>query len=150
MNSTKSIIIRREHPGTKEASLLIAELDAYLAPLYPMESQHGYSIEKLVEQQVEFFVLYHSGEPAACGGVQLFEDPQDPAECYGELKRMYVRSQFRGLGLAKQMLAHLERVAASMGARQDAPGDRHISARGHRPLRKMRLLPNPSVRQLPA
>ena len=116
MNSTKSIIIRREHPGTKEASLLIAELDAYLAPLYPMESQHGYSIEKLVEQQVEFFVLYHSGEPAACGGVQLFEDPQDPAGCYGELKRMYVRSQFRGLGLAKQMLAHLERVAATMGA----------------------------------
>ena len=116
MNATKSIIIRREHPGTKDASLLIEELDDYLGPLYPKESQHGYSIEKMVEQRVEFFVIYHSGEPAACGGVQLFADPQDPPGCYGELKRMYVRSQFRGLGLAKRMLAHLEQTVTGRGA----------------------------------
>ncbi len=116
MNATKSSIICREHPGTKEASQLIAELDAYLHPLYPKESQHGYSIEKLVEQQVEFFVLYHDGEPAACGGVQIFDEPDAPGQCYGEIKRMYVRDKFRGLGLAKRMLAHLEEVATERGA----------------------------------
>ena len=115
MNATKSIIILREHPGTKHASLLIAELDAYLGPLYPKESQHGYSIEKLVEQRVDFFVLYHNGEPAACGGVQVFDDPERPQQCYGELKRMYVRDRFRGLGLAKRMLRHLEQVAFERG-----------------------------------
>ena len=40
--------------------------------------------------------------PAGCGGVQFFG-----AE-YGEIKRMFVRPQFRGLGLAKMMLNHLE------------------------------------------
>ena len=116
MNATKSITIRREHPGTEAASLLIAELDAYLHPLYPSESQHGYSIEKLLEKKVEFFILYYDGEPAACGGVQLISDPQDPIGPYGELKRMYVRDRFRGLGLAKRMLLHLEEVAATRGA----------------------------------
>ncbi len=116
MSVTKSITIRREHPGTEEASQLIAELDAYLRPLYPIESQHGYSIEKLVEQRVEFFVIHRNGEPAGCGGVQIICDPNDPVERYGEIKRMYLRDRFRGLGLARRMLAHLEQVASDMGA----------------------------------
>ena len=116
MNVTKSIAIRREHPGARNASELIAELDAYLDPLYPKESQHGYSVDKLVEQRVEFFVIYCDGEPAACGGVQIICDQQDSVERYGELKRMYVRGQYRGLGLAKLLLEHLERLALDRGA----------------------------------
>ena len=116
MNTTESVTIRREHPATESARTLIAELDAYLGPLYPQESQHGYSIEKLVQQQVDFFVLYHDGEPAGCGGVQIICDANDPMERYGELKRMYVRSRFRGLGLAKLLLRHLEVLALDRGA----------------------------------
>ena len=116
MNVTKSITISREHPGSEEASRLIAELDAYLDPLYPRESQHGYSVDKLVEQRVEFFVVHHDGEPAACGGVQIIRDPEDSVGPYGELKRMYVRDRFRGLGLAKRLLAHLESLALDRGA----------------------------------
>ena len=77
-------------------------MDAYLDPLYPKESQHGYSIEKLVAQRVEFFVLYEDETPAACGGVQLFGDPKGADEGYGEIKRMYVRPEFRGRGYAKK------------------------------------------------
>jgi ribosomal protein S18 acetylase RimI-like enzyme len=36
---------------------------------------------------------------------------------YAELKRMYVRPQFRGLGLARQMLGHLAGYARSHGVR---------------------------------
>ena len=115
MESSELSAIRREHPSTEAASLLIAELDAYLSPLYPKESQHGYSIETLIARQVEFFVLYHDGEPAGCGGVQFFTDPQAPGGAYGELKRMYVRNEFRGRGYGRQLLAHLEQLATAKG-----------------------------------
>ena len=113
MATDKSFTIRKEHPGTKAARMLIGELDAYLDPLYPKESQHGYSIEKLVAQRVEFFVLYEDESPAACGGVQFFDDSNQPGEGYGEIKRMYVRPEFRGRGYAKQMLKHLEELATA-------------------------------------
>lgn len=75
MDNSETISILREPPTTETATQLIAELDAFLAPLYPAESQHGYSIEKLIEQKVEFFVLYHGGSPAGCAGIQFFSDP---------------------------------------------------------------------------
>ena len=113
MATDKSFTIRKEHPGTKAARMLIGELDAYLNPLYPKESQHGYSIEKLVAQRVEFFVLYEDEAPAACGAVQFFDDSNQPDEGYGEIKRMYVRPEFRGRGYAKLMLKHLEELATA-------------------------------------
>ena len=115
MNTNEAISIRKELPTTETASQLISELDAYLSPMYPEESQHGYSIEKMVEQKVEFFVLYHDEKPAGCAGVQFFPDPAEPTGAYGELKRMYVRGEFRGLGLAKTLLRHIEQVAVARG-----------------------------------
>ena len=93
--------ITAERPDSPEAAALILELEEVLAPLYPQASRHGYSIDKLLSQGVAFFVVRHDGAPAGCGGVQLFG-----AE-YGELKRMYVRPAFRGLGVAKALLEHL-------------------------------------------
>jgi GNAT superfamily N-acetyltransferase len=88
---------------------LIAELDAYLAPLYPPESRHGLSIEKLLQEAVAFFVLRHERVPAGCGGVKLFDT------AYGEVKRMYVRPQWRGLGFGTRMLHHLAAYALQQG-----------------------------------
>jgi GNAT superfamily N-acetyltransferase len=90
-----------ERPDTPDAIQLIVELESYLVPLYPDESRHGYSVEKLLREGVAFFVTRQDGVAAGCGGVQLFGTE------YGELKRMYVRPQFRGLGLGKLMLNHL-------------------------------------------
>jgi putative acetyltransferase len=104
-----SISIAAERPDTPDARALIEELDDHLEALYPRQSRHGYSVDKLIAQQVAFFVLRSDGVPAACGGVQMFGTE------YGEIKRMYVRPQFRGLGLARKILAHLARVTASQG-----------------------------------
>ena len=107
--------IEQTRPDTAEALALIKELDDYLIPLSPPESRHGYSVDKLIEQKVQFFVLRHDGEPAGCGGIQFFEPEDEPP--YAELKRMYVRPAFRGLGLAQAMLSHLEKETAERGVK---------------------------------
>lgn len=100
------ITIHAERPDTADALALIAELEAELAPLYPPESQHGYSVEKLIAQGVAFFVARVNGEPAGCGGIQLYPS-------YGELKRMYVRPAFRGMGLAQRLIDQLSAYAVT-------------------------------------
>lgn len=102
-------VISLERPDTADAGALITELEAHLVPLYPSESRHGYSVEKLINQGVAFFIIRVNGTPAGCGGVQLFGTD------YGEIKRMYIRPQFRGLGLAKLMLDHLADYTRSRG-----------------------------------
>jgi putative acetyltransferase len=101
--------IASERPDSPDARALIAELDAYLIPLYPIESHHGYPVEKLLAERVDFFVTRFDGAAAGCGAVKFF------AEGYGEIKRMYVRPAFRGRGLGRRMLAHLEAFAAGRG-----------------------------------
>ena len=103
--------ITTERPDTADARALIEELEAHLATLYPRESRHGYSVEKLIAQGVAFFLVRDNSTPVGCGGIQLFGTD------YGELKRMYVRPQFRGLGFAKLMLDHLADYARSRGVR---------------------------------
>jgi putative acetyltransferase len=102
-------IITAERPDTPDAITLIAELEAALNPLYPPESCHGLSVERLVAEGVPFFVLRSDGVAAACGGVKLFGTD------YGEVKRMYVRPQFRGMGFAKLILDHLADYARVHG-----------------------------------
>ena len=103
------IEISLERPDSDDAKALIAELEAYLIPLAPPESRHGYSIEKLITEDVPFFIIRDNGIPVACGGVKLIGTE------YGEIKRMYVRPQFRGSGFAKLMLEHLADYARSRG-----------------------------------
>ena len=103
-------IIQPQRPDNPDAIQLIDELEAYLSPMYPQESRHGYSVEKLIRQGVAFFVTRYDNLPAGCGGVQLFGSE------YAEVKRMYVRPQFRGLGLARQMLDRLAAYTRQHGA----------------------------------
>ena len=102
---THQTLITPERPDSADARLLIAELETELSAHYPPTSRHGYSAQKLIDQGVIFFVTRHGNAPAGCGGIQLFGTE------YGELKRMYVRPQFRGLGLGQLMLSRLETYA---------------------------------------
>jgi len=104
-------VITHERADSEAAKALIDELETHLSGLYPVESRHGYSVEKLLREGVAFFVIHHDGEPAGCGGIQLFGTE------YGELKRMYVRPAFRGLGLAKLIVEHLADYARQRGVR---------------------------------
>src|SRR6266478_306640 len=104
-----SLAITAERPDSADAVALISELEAHLEPLYPRKSRHGYSVEKLIKEGVAFFLIRENGTSAGCAGLQLFGTE------YGEIKRMYVRPQFRGLGFGKLMLDHLTEYARSRG-----------------------------------
>jgi len=104
------VTIIEERPDSPDALQLIDELQSILSQeMYPDESRHGYSVDKLLREGVAFFITRHNEVPAGCGGIKLFGTE------YGEVKRMYVRPQFRGLGLGQLMLDHL---AAYARARQ--------------------------------
>lgn len=102
-------VITRERPDSVDAVALITELEAHLEPHYPRASRHGYSVEKLLAQEVAFFVLRDDNIAAGCGGIQLFGTE------YGELKRMYVRPAFRGRGFGKLLVDHLADHARACG-----------------------------------
>ena len=104
-----NITITKERPDTPDAIQLIEGLESELEGFYPNESRHGYSVEKLIKQNVAFFVTRKDGAPAGCGGIQFF------GKEYGEVKRMYVRPEFRGFGLAKMMLEELSKHAKENG-----------------------------------
>jgi ribosomal protein S18 acetylase RimI-like enzyme len=102
-------VITEERPDSPDAAALIEELEAHLAPLYPAASRHGYSVGKLIDQEVAFFVVRDGGRPVGCGGVQIYGTE------FGELKRMYVRPDWRGRGHAQRLLARLADHARRRG-----------------------------------
>jgi putative acetyltransferase len=104
-----SAIISTESPDQPDAALLITELQTHLESFYPPESRHGFSVERLIAEGVAFYVLRAASEAAGCGGIKIVDQE------YGELKRMYVRPQFRGRGYGAMILDHLSEYARSQG-----------------------------------
>lgn len=111
MTPPPMVVILREEPDSPDASALVAELESHLAERYPDESRHGYSVERLLEQRVAFFVARVDGAAAGCGGVQLIGTD------FGEVKRMWVRPAYRGLGLGRQVLDRLANHVRAAGVR---------------------------------
>ncbi len=100
------ITVAEDRPDSVDAVHLLAELDTDLHRRpYPPESRHAFSIDRLIREGVVFFIIRYESEPAGCGAIKLFGTE------YGEVKRMYVRPAFRGLGLGKVMLKHLSEYA---------------------------------------
>ena len=117
MTDPSTVVIRQERPDDPEPAALVIELEAHLATLYPAESRHGFSVERLVEEGVDFFVLRVDGHPAGCGGI-LFVDATEADVAYGEIKRMYVRTEYRRHGFGILILEHLAEHARARGYRR--------------------------------
>ena len=105
---TSTLRVALEPVDQPDVVALIADLDAYQAPLYPAESNHLLDIETLMQPNVLFAVARDAdGRALGCGAVVLLDG-------YGELKRMFVRPEQRGLGVAKQLIRFLEGEAAQV------------------------------------
>lgn len=107
---TPSITIAKETPDQEEVIRLLRLADAYSDALYPPESQHALSLERLLAARVRFFVARAEGRAVGCGGYQVFGD-------WAELKRMFVDEAARGLGVGRAILSRIEAEARAEGAR---------------------------------
>lgn len=91
-----------------EAQELIAELDIYLQGFYPDESNHLDSVDVLSQENVHMIGAFVEGELAGIGAVKVLDD-------YGEMKRLYVKPEFRGQGLARMLMGELEKHLINLG-----------------------------------
>jgi GNAT superfamily N-acetyltransferase len=87
---------------------LVKALDSELAERDGEE--HGfYSQYNKIDAIKQAVVLYHHEQPVACGAIK----PYSPTSA--EVKRMYTLPEYRGKGLAAQVLNELEQWAAQLG-----------------------------------
>ena len=108
--SNPSVHIAAISPLGTEARRLITALDAHQAALYPSESNHFDSPETLATTDVFFLGAYADNELMGIGAVKSMDNRQ-----YGEIKRLYVAPNARGLGIARSLLSQLESAAAEQG-----------------------------------
>ena len=106
------IAIATEPFESADARRLVASLDAHLAARYAPEHRFGPHLKpEHVAPGVGTFVIARAeGKAIGCGALRR----RDPTTI--EVKRMYVEPAMRGLGVARQILGHLESTARTMGA----------------------------------
>ena len=104
MNATITTTI--EEADTATAWQLLAELQAEINSRYTDIDTGSLSPTDLQIPRAAFVVARKNGEAVGCGLLRPLADP-----AYGEIKRMYVRPAWRGLGIGGAILARLEHCA---------------------------------------
>jgi putative acetyltransferase len=104
--------ISQESPDQPDVIALIADLDAYQDTLYPAEARYALDLTSLMKSNVIFMVARDAqGLAIGCGAVFM-------TNFAGELKRMYVRPNNRGQGIARNVLIQLEESSLSAGCKE--------------------------------
>lgn len=96
-----NIVIQIETPFQPEIELLIEQSNAYMASLYPATSNHLVDLHSLSQSNATFFVARLDGD--ICGCCALVE----AGDGTGEIKRMFVLDNARGLGLGKALIERI-------------------------------------------
>ena len=104
------IEIKIENPDQAEVHALLAASDAYMASLYPAESNHMVDVNTLKQPHVTFLVARAEGRAVGCGAVVQSTDG------WAEIKRMFVSPAARGRQVGRKLLERLEVVAREKGS----------------------------------
>lgn len=119
---------RRSDLSSQQARKLIASLNAELTAAYPETGATHFRLDatEVSGDRGAFLVGCHGAEPVACGALRRLD--QDTAE----LKRMFVRPEWRGRGCGRSLLQALEAEARRMQIRRLVleTGTRQIAALG--------------------
>ena len=102
------------HP---DAARLVEEVQLEYVARYGSRDETPIKPDYVAEPDGAFVVGYLDGVPMATGAWRRRSDVDAlGSTATAEIKRMYVAPAGRGLGLARAMLAQLERTAAASGA----------------------------------
>ncbi len=100
------VSIAREDPRAADARRMIAALDAFLKGLYAPEDNHLLTVDAMAVDEVTFLVARNRhGKALGCGALTPLDDGA------GEIKRMWVEPEARGMGLGRVILMALEEAA---------------------------------------
>jgi ribosomal protein S18 acetylase RimI-like enzyme len=102
-----------DHP---DAVALTEAAQEFYVRLYGGPDETPFTAEEFDPPQGAFLVGYLNDEPVVMGGWRFITGAIPGATRPAEIKRMFVREDRRGLGLARRMLAALEAEAADAGA----------------------------------
>jgi GNAT superfamily N-acetyltransferase len=113
------IEIRVEDPSSEAALWCRDRFFAELAQRFEGGFDPRLSIsadpEELVPPAGYFFVATLTGRPVGCGALKL--DPEGRHSTMGQVKRMWVSEELRGLGVGRRMLETIETRAREVGVR---------------------------------
>jgi putative acetyltransferase len=96
-------------PDSERAIGLMKALDDELRSRYPGVEIHGLRAEDVRDRRLVFLVVLADDHPVACGAVRELQPG------VGEVKRMFVRPEWRRRGIARRLLTALELKARDLG-----------------------------------
>ena len=105
----EKLILAAEDPRAADAVRLLDRLTADLGQRYGDDGNGNFRPEDVGIPGGAFLIARLDGVPVGCGALRPF------APGIGEIKRMYVEPSHRGKGIARRVLADLERRAAAFG-----------------------------------
>ena len=106
-----NVTVAAEPAGSPDALAICAELDADLRQRYPGSPTNGLTTRDLDDPATVFLVARLQDAVVGCGALRRLEP------WLGEVKRMFIRPEFRGRGAGRRILAALEAAAREAGMR---------------------------------
>jgi len=88
---------------------LTEELDQFFRSKLGDEKQSEFDSYNQKDTLTKMMVIYQDNQPVACGALKIHPDQS------AELKRIYVRRDFRHNGIARKMIGALEEKAVHLG-----------------------------------
>jgi putative acetyltransferase len=98
-----------ETPDQPAVRALLEAGDAYMAALYPPESNHMLDLGALKKPEVAFFVARDDGLVVGCAAMV------NSGDGWAEIKRMFVAPAARGQQIGRNLLRKIEAAAAELG-----------------------------------
>ncbi|WJS04614.1 GNAT family N-acetyltransferase [Roseibium aggregatum] len=113
-----------ETPLSADMGEMIAELNDLLLTLSPPEACYHMTAEEMSGEATTVFVARIDGKAAACGALHRHADG------IAEVKRMYTRPTYQGLGLGSRILDRIIELATREGISMLVleTGDKHPAA----------------------